>query len=178
MASFTSIKHKYYSEYFNRFPVDIDALIFDFDGVFTDNKVILSETGEESVVCSRGDGLLLEIFRDLYSDIPLMVISKETNIVVTKRCAKLKLTCLHGIDDKLSVLTQWCKDNGKSLDNIIYLGNDLNDLDCMRAVHCGVAVNDSYTEILDIANIILKSTGGNGAVRELLEAVHLYLSQK
>lgn len=160
-----------YKEYSNKLPEKIEAIIFDFDGVFTDNKVTVSQDGVESVVCSRGDGLMLQIFRQTFPDIPLQVISKEKNNVVAKRCEKLGIDCLHGIDNKLPLLTKYAQDKNISLKNIVYTGNDLNDLECIRTVGCGVAVADSYPEILDAANIILKNTGGNNAIREILEAI-------
>ena len=81
---------------------DVKLLVFDFDGVMTDNRVLVFEDGREAVLCSRGDGMGLDLLKK--SGLPLAVISKEVNPVVSARCRKLKIPCEQGIDDKLSVL--------------------------------------------------------------------------
>ncbi|MGJ8724707.1 MAG: cytidylyltransferase domain-containing protein [Roseibacillus sp.] len=146
------------------------AIVFDFDGVFTDNQVSVSETGEEAVVCSRSDGLGVALFREKYPDVKLLILSKERNPVVLRRAEKLKLEVLHGIDDKVDVLSGWLKSNEISWKDIAYLGNDLNDLGCLRKAGLGVAVGDAYPEVKSVAQQVLKRDGGKGAVREFLEA--------
>ncbi len=160
------------------FPKNLSAIIFDFDGVFTDNKVLISEDGKEIVVCDRGDGLAINAFRRYYPQIKIAVISKEKNAVVKTRCTKLNIECMHGVDDKVQILQKWAKENNQKLENIIFLGNDLNDIAVMRTVGLGVAVNDAYPEVKDIGKLILDKKGGNGAIRELLEKVSYFLSKK
>ncbi len=152
-----------------RLPSSIDAVVFDFDGVFTDNRVIVSQDGKEAVICDRSDGIGLARLRRL--GIPIVVISKEKNIVVKQRCDKLQIECLYGIDDKLPVLKAWIAERDLKLANTVYVGNDVNDRECLEAVGCGVVVQDAYPEARSVAQIILSSPGGHGAVREIADLI-------
>ena len=86
-----------------------ELIVFDFDGVFTDNAVILSEKGEESVRCSRADGLGINMLKRHIKNnkiqSKLLVLSTEINPVVSKRCEKLGLDYVQGID-KLMIALQ------------------------------------------------------------------------
>jgi 3-deoxy-D-manno-octulosonate 8-phosphate phosphatase KdsC-like HAD superfamily phosphatase len=84
----------------------IRLFALDFDGVFTDNRVFIDEEGREAVVCDRGDSLGLKMIRERRPEITVIVISKETNNIVKKRCDKLKIACRTGIDDKLTTLKE------------------------------------------------------------------------
>lgn len=147
----------------------VRAMVFDFDGVFTDNSVIIDENGKESIICNRGDGLGIEIVKKL--GILLLVISKENNPVVQKRCKKLGIPCFYGINDKKSVLLTWLNDLAIDPKNVIYVGNDINDIDCLQHVGCAVVVADAHNDVKRFAKIILKNKGGHGAVRELCDMV-------
>ena len=150
-------------------PYPIYAVIFDFDGVFTDNRVLVFQDGKEAVFCDRGDGMGLEQLKKL--NIPMLVISKEENPVVAARCRKLKMSCQHDISDKLSVLKSWLRENNLNPSQVIYIGNDVNDLECLQAVGCGVVVGDAHSQAKASAKIILSSNGGNGAIRELTDLI-------
>jgi YrbI family 3-deoxy-D-manno-octulosonate 8-phosphate phosphatase len=150
-------------------PATIDAVIFDFDGVFTDNRVWLTEDGVESAACNRSDGLGLNMLQK--RGVPLLVLSKEKVPIVAKRCKKLGLECLHGIDDKLTRLRQWLAERKLRLDNTIYIGNDVNDRECLAAAGCGVSPADGHADILTLVDIVLETRGGHGAVRELCDLV-------
>lgn len=141
----------------------------DFDGVFTDNRVMVDQDGREAVLCNRSDGLGLERLKGL--GVPLLVLSKERNPVVQARCNKLKIDCLQSIDDKGPALAAWCADRGIALANVIFVGNDINDLPCLEVAGCAVAVADSYDEVLDAADVVLTKPGGHGALRELADAL-------
>lgn len=145
------------------------AIVFDFDGVFTDNRVLVLEDGREAVVCDRGDGMGLGMLKE--SGIPILVLSKEINSVVQARCDKLDLECRHGINDKLSVLGEWCAQKGIALSEVVYVGNDVNDLECLGAVGCGVVPSDAHPKAAAAARVILTAPGGRGAVRELADLV-------
>ena len=144
---------------------DISLLVFDFDGVMTDNRVLVFEDGREAVLCNRGDGMGLEMLRK--AGVPIAVISKEINPVVGARCKKLKIPYLQGIDDKLAELTRLVRERGLQLSHVGYMGNDINDLACMRAAGLAIAPADSHPEALRIANLVTSSRGGFGAVREV-----------
>ncbi len=146
-----------------------EAIVFDFDGVMTDNKVYVAQDGTESVRCDRGDGMGIERLRKL--GIPMMILSKEENPVVLARATKLKMEIRHGIDHKLPVLQEWVASRGVSLNRCAYVGNDLNDLECLEAVGLSVAVADAVESVKAIAGIVLASKGGEGAVRELSDTV-------
>jgi YrbI family 3-deoxy-D-manno-octulosonate 8-phosphate phosphatase len=150
-------------------PERLDALVFDFDGVFTDNRVTVLEEGREAVVCSRGDGMGIELLRK--AGWPMVVISKETHPIVSARCAKLRLECQQGVDDKLPLLRRWLEGRGFALERTLYVGNDINDLACLTAVGCPVVVADAHPEAARAARIILEKPGGQGALRELAELI-------
>jgi N-acylneuraminate cytidylyltransferase len=148
-------------------PKRTDAIVFDFDGVFTRNTVYLNETGEESVRCSRGDGMAISHFRKQH-DIRLLVLSTEKNLVVVKRCEKLGLECIYGASPKENVLKKWLAENGLNPANVVFVGNDYNDMESMKLVGCPVAVADALPEVKSHAKILLRRRGGEDAVRELL----------
>lgn len=148
-------------------PDPVDALIMDFDGVFTDNAVQVSQEGVESVRCSRGDGMGLEQLRK--AGLPLMVISKERNPVVLTRCNKLKIDCLHGVEDKWPLLEGELKRRNLRPEHTLYVGNDINDLECLQRVGCGIVVADAHPSVLGSARIHLSERGGYGALREVAD---------
>ncbi|MDZ7831118.1 MAG: acylneuraminate cytidylyltransferase [Desulfobacterales bacterium] len=152
-----------------RLPDKIDGIVFDFDGVFTDNRVFIDEKGNEGVNCSRSDGWGMAEMRR--AGIPMVVISTEKNPVVAARCKKLNIEYVHGVDDKLRELNRWATAQQAVLKNLIYLGNDVNDLDCLKNVGCPVVVKDAHPDAQTHASIILKANGGNGAIRELADLI-------
>ena len=148
---------------------DIDAFIFDFDGVLTDNKVFVNEDGSESVICSRSDGLAFDVLRKIKKK--FFILSTETNQVVTKRGEKIQAHVIQSSTNKLESVRLIAKKYKLSLDKLCFIGNDINDLEAMNI--CGVSVcpNDSHNLIKKCAQIILKRNGGDGVVRELIEEV-------
>lgn len=150
-------------------PMSVDAIIFDFDGVFTDDRVTVDQEGREAVTCSRGDGMGIELLRN--AGIQMLVISKERNPVVEHRCAKLKLECRQGVDTKIDVLEAWIETQGLDRSKIVYLGNDVNDLECMAAVGWAVVPADAHPRARARASIILGALGGRGAIRELADLI-------
>jgi len=157
-------------------PDAIGAVVLDFDGVFTDNRVIVFQDGQEAVVCSRSDGWGLAHLKQL--KIPVVVISSEENPVVGARCRKLCIPYMQGIQGKLNALHAWARDEQIDLSQIIYLGNDINDLECLKHVGCGVVVNDAYLEVQAAAQITLTSKGGCGAIRELVGLIEEKLKEE
>src|SRR5512132_3744757 len=145
----------------------VELLVLDFDGVMTDNRVLVFDDGREAVLCSRGDGMGLEMLRK--AGVPLAVISKEINPVVGARCAKLKIPCLQGIGDKLAELTRIARERGLELAQVGYVGNDVNDLQCMRAAGAAIAPADAHPDALRAADIVTAASGGFGAVREVCD---------
>ena len=148
---------------------EIKLLALDFDGVLTDNKVIVDENGEESVVCNRSDSLGMELLKN--KGIDVIVISKESNKVVKARCDKLKIFCVQGIDDKISILKKEIKKRGLQSEEVCFIGNDVNDVECIKYVGLGVAVNDAFSEVKKAAKIVTEKNGGEGAVREIIDNI-------
>lgn len=156
-----------------RLPETISALILDFDGVFTDNHVIVFQDGREAVLCDRSDGWGIGQLKK--TDLPILVLSTETNPVVQARCAKLKIPHLQGIQNKWETLEQWLHERSLDPSLVIYVGNDANDLQCMAHVGYPVAVADAYPEVTRQANLVLEHPGGNGAIREICDIILKHL---
>ena len=148
-------------------PEKIAALVLDFDGVITDNRVITFQDGSEAVLADRSDGWGLGQLKK--TGLPILVLSTEANPVVSARAKKLKLPCLQGLDDKWSALKSWLDEKGIDPAQVVYVGNDDNDLTCMANVGFIVAPADAYPNVLEIADLVLEHYGGDGAVRELCD---------
>lgn len=149
-------------------PDEVKLIVFDFDGVMTDNRVWVDQDGREMVAANRSDSLGMEILRK-QTPIELFVLSKETNPVVTARCRKLKIPVLQAIDDKPGALRQLLADKGLDAAAVVYMGNDLNDLACFPVVGCAVVPADARPQVIHEADVILSERGGHGAVRELCD---------
>ncbi|MBF0239531.1 MAG: HAD hydrolase family protein [SAR324 cluster bacterium] len=147
----------------------VKCVVFDFDGVFTDNRVIVNENGMEAVLCNRSDGIGLGRVRKL--GISMFVLSTETNPVVSKRCEKLHLECIQGCVEKHQTLEILLKERCISPEETLFLGNDVNDLECLKMVGFPVVVADAYPEVKEVACWITNRNGGDGAVRELCDLV-------
>lgn len=153
----------------SKLPTRIEGIAFDFDGVFTDDRVIVDEHGLEAVHCSRRDGMGIEMLRN--AGMRMIVISKERNPVVARRCEKLRLEYLQGQDSKIGALKAWIDEQRIDAENVIFVGNDINDSECMAAVGCAVVPADAHPIARSAASIILNSNGGTGAIRELADMV-------
>ena len=151
----------------------IKLVVFDFDGVFTDNTVYVSETGTESVRCWRGDGLGLSKLPPL--GIAARIVSTESNPVVSVRAAKLRIECIQSVADKRSTVLELGRALGIAPEHIAFVGNDINDLACMTAIGLAIGVADSHPDIHDCIRYRTAAPGGRGAVREvcdLFQRVH------
>lgn len=147
----------------------LKVIFFDFDGVFTDNKVLVSENGEESVLCFRGDGIgLSQLFKNGFD---LYVISSEVNPVVKRRCEKLKINCLNSIENKGSIIKSILKSKLLKKENAAFLGNDINDIQAFQNVSLTIGVNDRNPLIDDYISYVTHKSGGNGAVREVCDKI-------
>ena len=151
------------------FPEQLDLIVFDFDGVFTDNRVWVDQNGVEQIAASRGDGMGISLLKK--AGFYAVVLSTETNPVVSARCKKMDLPVYQGIDAKGEALQKLLAERGIPGKNVIYVGNDVNDLPCFPLVGCAVAVADAHPDVLAKADLVLKSPGGYGAVRELCDLV-------
>lgn len=149
----------------------VRLIVSDFDGVMTDNRVLVSEDGLESVFCNRSDGLAIEILKR--NGIDVVVISKETNKVVQTRCRKLGLEVYNAIENKVDLLKKLVQEKGIARDQVCYVGNEINDLDCMKEVDLSVAPADSHQSVLKIASYVTRAKGGEGVIREISDLILL-----
>ena len=151
--------------------IQIELIAYDFDGVLTDNKVYLSEDGIESVQVNRSDGLAIKEIEKM--GLRQIIISTEKNKVVKKRAEKLNIECFYGIDDKKTSLSNFCNENSIDLKKVIFIGNDINDLEVMQSVGIRICPSDAHPSIIKISSVMLNSKGGEGLVRELLDLLSI-----
>ena len=147
----------------------VKLVVFDFDGVFTDNRVWVNERGEEMLAFSRSDGLGLRRLDEARVD--YLIVSTEPNRIVGARAAKLGAACVHGVEDKLAVVRTESERRGVPLEDVAYVGNDVNDADCLRAVGLPIVPADAWPEVRPLARWVLERSGGSGCVREVCDAV-------
>lgn len=149
---------------------DIRAVVMDFDGVHTDNLVLTDENGVEAVRTSRGDGLGLGLLRSAGHH-HLMILSKERNPVVVRRAQKLGIEVHHGIDDKVAALHDWLHARDLEWSQLLYVGNDVNDLGALERAGVSACPSDSHPRVLGCADWILPHPGGRGALRSLCDVM-------
>jgi len=149
----------------------IKLLVLDFDGVFTDNRVIVHEDGSEAVLCNRSDGLGVGMARE--SGLSMVVLTAELNAAPRKRCEKLKIPCIQVEKHKLPALQSILSERGVGPGEAAYVGNDVNDLPCMehlmQAGGIAIAVADAHPEVLRRIPNVTRLPGGAGAVREVID---------
>jgi D-sedoheptulose 7-phosphate isomerase len=143
----------------------LSLLVYDFDGVMTNNSVSVDREGHEFVTCTRADGLGVDRIRSL--GIPQIILSTETNPVVRARADKLKLPVLQGVADKAEVLADFSLRQGCDPKKILYVGNDVNDLAAMESVGYRVCPADAHPSIRAVCHLITRAKGGEGVIREL-----------
>ncbi len=152
-------------------PEKICLVVTDFDGVITDGRVWVDEQGRESVAASRSDSMPIRRMRE--RGVEVMILSSEVNPVVAARAKKMGIEAIQGVDlvDKGRVLRKFLEERGMDPAQVVYLGNDFNDLPCFEVAGWAVAVADAYPEVLRAADYVLKTPGGHGALRELLDLI-------
>ena len=146
---------------------EIKLIVYDFDGVMTDNKVYIDQNGNEIVQVNRTDGLGIYEIKKL--GIQQIILSTEANPIVTQRAIKLKVPCLQGIDNKKDTLLDYCNKNDIDIKQVAYVGNDINDKDAMTITGITFSPSDAHHSIQSISDYVFKSKGGDGVIRELLD---------
>lgn len=157
----------------------VRMLVFDFDGVMSNNQVLVMQDGTEGVLCNRSDGMGVEMLRKAAAArtpafdpaFSMLVLSKEVNPVVAARCRKLKMECHQGVDDKLPALQRLAAERGVKREQIAYVGNDVNDVECMSWAGLPIAVADAFPACKAAARVVTTATGGHGAVREVCDNI-------
>ena len=152
-------------------PKKIKLIVTDFDGVITDGRVWVGENGRETVAASRSDSMRVVELRQ--RGVEVMILSSEVNPVVSARAKKMGVQAVHGIglSKKGDALKQLLAEKKLDASEVIYIGNDFNDLPCFEIAGWAVAVADAYPEVLRAADFVLNTRGGFGAVRELCDLV-------
>jgi YrbI family 3-deoxy-D-manno-octulosonate 8-phosphate phosphatase len=144
----------------------IKLIVYDFDGVMTDNKVVIFPDGTECVVCNRSDGLAIQKFKEL--GINQIILTSENNDIVKVRAKKLGIKVIGLINnDKKATLIRYCTERKICLKTVMYVGNDLNDLDAMKIVGTAVCPTDADNSIKEISKYITIAKGGEGVIREV-----------
>lgn len=147
----------------------VRLVAFDFDGVFTNNMVYVTQDGVESVRCCRRDGIGLARLHG--GGVHTLILSTEVNPVVAARANKLKTPFRQGIEDKGAAILETCKDLGVDATHVIFVGNDINDIPAFKVVGLPVAVADACTEVFPHVLYRTVKPGGYGAVREVCDLV-------
>ncbi|MEI6289701.1 MAG: acylneuraminate cytidylyltransferase [Chloroflexota bacterium] len=152
-------------------PQKVDLLVLDFDGVITDNRVWVDEEGHEMIAANRSDSLIMRQLKAAGTEV--LILSSEVNPVVTARAKKMKVEAIQGVglDDKSETLKKVLAGRNINPANVIYIGNDLNDLTCFEITGWAVAVADAQPEVLRAADFVTQKTGGHGAVREICDLI-------
>jgi len=145
----------------------INLIVYDFDGVMTDNKVYVDQNGNEMIKVNRADGLGVSEIKKL--GIKQIIISSEKNSVVSTRAGKLDIPCLHGIDNKKDALMDYCTINDIDLACVAYIGNDINDKEALGIAGFTFCPVDAHESIKAISDHVLNTKGGDGVIRELLD---------
>lgn len=148
----------------------VRLIAFDFDGVFTDNTVYVTQDGLETVRCWRSDGLGLSRLRNV--GVHALIISTEVNPVVSARAEKLKLAVKQGVEDKASAILAICSELNIPPEETMFVGNDINDIPAFKSVGLPVAVADAYPDIYPYVLYRTQKPGGMGAVREVCDLVY------
>lgn len=151
------------------FLATVRLVAFDFDGVFTDNTVYVSQDGIESIRCWRSDGIGLTRLRNI--GVQTLILSTEINPVVAARANKLKTPCKQGIDDKAAAILETCRELGIDPAQTAFVGNDINDIPAFKSVGIPIAVSDAYPEVLPHVLYRTAKPGGYGAVREVCDLI-------
>jgi 3-deoxy-D-manno-octulosonate 8-phosphate phosphatase (KDO 8-P phosphatase) len=143
----------------------VRLLLLDVDGVQTDGGLYYTETGAELRRFNVKDGTGIQ--RVLASGIYVAFVTHSSTPAIAARAVKLGITrCLEGISDKLSAVTALCRELGVNLSDTAFVGDDINDLQVLRAVGCPLTVADAVSEVVAIAIWQSGRNGGAGAVRE------------
>ncbi len=149
---------------------NIKLIVYDFDGVMTDNKVLILPNGDEAVFVNRSDGLAVQKINHL--NVIQIIISSEKNPIVIKRSEKLNIQVFNGIENKLDALIRFLSEHiNIELDNVAFVGNDINDLEIMKNVGLKISPFDAVEEILKLSDFTTPSKGGDGVIRDIYRKI-------
>jgi N-acylneuraminate cytidylyltransferase len=146
----------------------IKALVMDVDGVLTDAGMYYSEKGDELKKFNTKDAQGIELL--MKNGFLIAIITKEKTKLVERRARKMKVKNLfQGVKDKLLCLKEFASANELKLDEIAYIGDDINDLGVLKSVGLSISVNDAASKVKKASDYVTRAKGGCGAVREVCE---------
>jgi YrbI family 3-deoxy-D-manno-octulosonate 8-phosphate phosphatase len=161
-------RHLTHSTLVRQFKV-LALVVFDFDGVMTDNRVLVTDDGREAAWCNRSDGTGLAALRRI--GVPMLILSTETNPIVAHRARKLQIECIHACENKWTMLAGFLKERAIDPARVAYVGNDANDVECMQHIGLPISVADGFEPARRAARFVTKRPGGYGAVREVCDLI-------
>jgi len=144
---------------------NVKLIVTDFDGVLTDNRVFVNKKGCEAVFCNRSDGLAVNYFKK--KGLKVICLSTEKNKVVEQRCTKMGIASYQGIDKKIICLKKILKENRTDKKKCLYMGNDINDLECLQYVGYPVIPSDAAPLLKGFNFYTTNASGGAGVLREI-----------
>ena len=150
-------------------PQKVRLVVLDFDGTLTDDRVWVDETGREMVAAHRGDGFGIARLRE--AGVQVVILSRETNPVVTARARKLGVPVFQSVTDKAAAMRSLLEKYDIPAEEAVFVGNDVNDLPAFKEVGWAVAVGDAHPDVQRAADWVLSKPGGHGAVRELCDLI-------
>lgn len=148
----------------------IQLLLFDVDGVFTDGGVILGSQGFEAKRFNIQDGMGVTLAREGGFQVGIM--TGRTSEAVSRRAAELRMDVLvQGSKDKVEALEKLCDTEGLRPEQILYMGDDVQDLGILTRCGVSMAPSNGRPEVRDRVDWVTQAPGGHGAVREAIEAM-------
>ena len=156
-------------DHFNKWST-IKIMMFDFDGVFTDNRVMVDEDGKEYAMCTRYDGYGIKKLADI--GIESIILTSEPTTIAKNRAKKLGITCYDHIENKLEFGVGLIKSRGLDLEQVGFVGNDINDLELLRVVGLAIITRDAHQDIRENNFYTTKLRGGRGCVREIADLIY------
>ena len=142
----------------------------DVDGVLTDAGMYYTESGDELKKFNTRDGMGIKMLQA--AGLVTACITREKTAIVERRGRKLAIPEVHqGVEDKLAVLTRLAKKYGLTLEQVAYIGDDVNDMEALRAVGFSAAPADAMPAVLQAVHYVCVKRGGEGAVRELTDLI-------
>lgn len=148
---------------------NILLIVYDCDGVLTDNRVYVSEEGAEYAVFHRGDGYAIRMMKE--AGFEQIILSTEVNPIVAYRAQKLQIPVVHKLADKAKALEAYCREHSIPMETVLYVGNDVNDLEAMQLAGYRVCPQDAEPEIKEICDWVSTKKGGDGVIRELYRCI-------
>ena len=152
----------------------IRMLVLDVDGVMTDGGMYYSEAGDQFKKFDTKDGMGIKLAMSKGIRVAFLSSGSNSNLILS-RAATLGVNLVHvGSEQKFGILSGWCKELGIGLDEVAYIGDDVNDLECISKVGFAACPADAVNDIKRIVAVVLARNGGAGCVREFVDRFLLH----